>query len=324
MTTSILNIILAILVITAFFEALIAYDCQGQQMNITTFNLIEIGKCKLPADQITSTREKIQLLQIRDVEMVPLYQCKIYVIRLITYCGMNSHISVVANGLATYIHPVSRDMCLEMHHTRRLNSFYNKNIDNLVINGTTSATVTMAGRTTGDGHCVGGAYEDYKERWENVIVQATIEITSQNRLVPANVNENEIYLPGGIVCPYKGKTCIDTIFGYSFRDYVNNARCSENQYTVLYEGEATRLTPMNISLQNYDTIIYSVDQGDTVFAMPIARPTMICGQSSYETEHPKFFIVRPSENRLFYFKKTGVDVFNMDPTTYTNAKVVFV
>ncbi|XP_071055082.1 uncharacterized protein [Onthophagus taurus] len=51
---------------------------------------------------------------------------------------------------------------------------------------------------------------------------------------------------------------------------------------------------------------------------------MICGQTVYETDHPRFFIIKPSENGLFYFSKTKVNLFNMDPTTYVNTKIVFV
>lgn len=304
--------------------ALIAYDCQNKGLNITTFSLTDIGACKPPTNNIQTSQERIQLIQVNDIETVKVVQCKIKLARMITHCGMHSHSSSVADGFATYIYPVTRDKCFRMHQTQVLVDFFGKNIDGLVINGTTHATAVMAGWVTADARCQGAHYEDHKGSWADVVVQATLEITLQERYASAITNENKIILTDGMTCPYKERFCVDTMFGHSFWDHVDSNQCAETKYTILYEGLAKKLSPEKFNEKNSDAVIYSVDQGDMVFAMPIAGPTMICGQTAYETDHPKFFIIKPSETGIFYFKSKKLNLLNMDPTTYVNSKVVFV
>lgn len=43
---------------------------------------------------------------------------------------------------------------------------------------------------------------------------------------------------------------------------------------------------------------------------------------AYQTDHPRFFIVKPSESGMFYITKKRMDVFDMDPTSYTNTKII--
>lgn len=110
--------------------------------------------------------------------------------------------SAVRDGLSTYIYPVSREICLEMQKNKSF-KFFGKIIDHLILNGSTSASVIMAGNIESDHTCHGGYYEDHKGSWSNVLVQATVQIVLQDAYAPAKTDQNQIILPNGVVCPYK-------------------------------------------------------------------------------------------------------------------------
>ena len=57
----------------------------------------------------------MQLLQSTGFSNTKGIQCKVEIRRAISYRGMHSHISTVANGHSKYIQDVTRDQCNQMH-----------------------------------------------------------------------------------------------------------------------------------------------------------------------------------------------------------------
>ena len=103
------------LLFTKTTYAIIGFDCGSNNANITTLSLLEVGECDLPQRQVHVEKTYIQLLQITGFLNTIVIQYKVEMHRAITYCGMHSHISVVANGHRKYIQEISRDQCKQMH-----------------------------------------------------------------------------------------------------------------------------------------------------------------------------------------------------------------
>ena len=77
---------------------IIGFDCGSNQSNITTLSLLKVGECDLPRSQVNVKRTYMQLLQLTGFSNTKLIQCKVEIQPAISYCGMHSHISIVANG----------------------------------------------------------------------------------------------------------------------------------------------------------------------------------------------------------------------------------
>lgn len=90
---------------------LIAYDCNSDKSDISMISLREVAQCPEPKSAYQSEKVHIQVLQRKEVELQHVWSCLIEVTRLITYCGMHSHSSVVAGGLLNFIYRVGGEEC---------------------------------------------------------------------------------------------------------------------------------------------------------------------------------------------------------------------
>ena len=93
-------------------------------------------------------RTYIQLLQLTVFSNTRVIQCKVEVRRAIPYCGMHSHISIVANGHSEYIQDVTRDRCNQMHTIGTFLVTHSLQISKLKVIETLFYSVTLAGSVT--------------------------------------------------------------------------------------------------------------------------------------------------------------------------------
>ncbi|KYN00131.1 hypothetical protein ALC62_09092 [Cyphomyrmex costatus] len=311
--------IIIVLIFAPLTQGLIGYDCGGEGFNISTLSLLDVGNCDLEDVEPREEEVYIQLMQMSDYDKVPAIQCRIEVNRVIHYCGMHSHISVVHNGRREYFQEIGERACRRVHETGVL-QIGNAVMDLLKNNATNYRSATLAGTATVDGRCAGAQYTDGYGSWESVVVQATIKITLRTLELSVKRKLGHVIMPSGTFCKTSDKYCIDADGTETFWSPIVVDNCHFDNYDILYEGIATRLVPAN----NYTTpIVYTVTTQETTFALTKTIDMDVCGYKLSQTEHPKLFILQTQKGRTFK-TRTKVSVDNLDIFFYVNSKFVYV
>lgn len=315
--------IFIIFTLTAMFsvgEPLIAYDCANEYINISKISTVAVDKCDFTKNQPELVEENIQLLQLAEESTTHVYQCKYEVIRTIMHCGMASHASMVKNTIYTFIKELSREDCLNIHRHGSLKTASGKIVANIKSNDTTTFWDAVAGSVDGQPNCQGEYFTDGRNEWHNAIVQYTVTLRIRDFSTSVIASRNSILIEG-LRCDFSKEYCMDSIHGQTFWANNKDQACYEDKYDVLYEGKATKGKIINAATGENETV-YSVVQGDTLFALQIRGPAEICSTYGLKTEHPRLFIVQFVQGHKL-FKKKEVNTKNLDLFTYINSKFVY-
>ena len=319
-----LALILTVALVTPT-NGLVGYDCGGRGLNITSLSLLNIGDCQVNDFEPIKKEVYIQLLQLSEFDHVSAIQCKIEIDRTIFYCGMHSHISAVHNGRQQYIHELSADSCKKLHETGTLSLGLHGNISGLRANATNLRALTFAGTIKGDGTCSGTQYSDPFGTWDDVIVQASIKITTRKLELPVKHGNDEVILPSGARCRATAEECNDADGTMTYWSALPADNCHFSRYDVLYEGIAYQLSPKKTKEQTQrdSPTIYTVTTQDTTFALAQTTETNVCGYKILRTEHPKLCILETQPGRVFK-ARSKVRIDNLDIFTYVNSKFIYV
>src|SRR5580765_3410146 len=312
---------IAALVLIKTSYALIGFDCGGQHLNVTSISLLDVGECNLNYRKTNSSNIYVQLLQLSDYNHAEVIQCKIEISRAIYHCGMHSHVSVVHNGKADYIHETGYTQCLRILQDGTFSLGAGNVIHGLKFNRTSFHSLTLAGRISNDGSCKGTQYSDPYGTWDNVVVQATVKISAKTSHVSVQLNSGKIILKSGTVCRLSESFCLDSDDGYTYRKPVPISSCDFHKYDVLYEGPATKIT--EDAEDPSSPIIYSLTTQDITFALTKTKEQPLCGYTLFCTEHPKLFIFETKEGTAFV-NRGIIPVDNQDIFAYMNSKFVYV
>lgn len=303
----------------AFINGLTGYDCESAGLNITTLSLLDIEQCNVENIEPEQADVYVQLMQASDYGRTRAIQCRIEVDRAIYYCGMHSHISLVSNSRKQYIQELGSDACRRIHETGSV-TLASTIIDRIVGNSTNFRSVTLAGRVGVDGTCRGAEYTDGYGAWDNVVVQATARITLRDLEISIKRSSGEVILPSGTRCPVSDRTCQDSDGAETYWAALPEDSCHFDQYDILYEGNAVRLSPR---ANQTSTTVYTVTTGDTTFALTKTKEFNVCGYKLFRTEHPKLLILETQRGRTFKIRsKIAID--NLDIFAYVNSKFVYV
>lgn len=288
-------------------------------MNITTLSLLDIGECEVGNTNPKQEEVYIQLMQTSDYDQIPITQCKVEMDRMVSYCGMHSHISMVHNGRREFTIEVGEDACKKIHDTGVM-VLASAVLDNLKRNSTNYRSATIAGTLSMDGKCSGTQYSDAYGSWDSVVVQASIKVTLRTFEAPLKRSTGQVMLPSGTHCLLSTKGCLDSEGAESYWPVPLMDTCHFDQYDVLYEGLAARLTsPVNPQAP----IVYTVTTQETTFALTKTHETSVCGYKLMQTEHPKLFILETTRGKTFKARAKMV-VENLDIFSYVNSKFVYV
>jgi len=314
-----LQIILIVLTTRVVIGGLTGYDCKGEGLNITTLSLLDIGTCNLEDLEPDQTEAYIQLMQVSDFDKTSVIQCQVEIDRMVFYCGMHSHVSIVNNGRKQYTQEMGADACQRLHETgsMRLSSTI---IDRITGNSTNRRSVMLAGRVTGDGSCHGAQYSDGYGSWDNVIVQATVKVTLRTFEASIKRSTDEIILPSGNRCRRTARTCQDSDGAETYWTPGTTDSCHFDRYDILYEGIANKLSP---KANQTSSIIYTITTRDTTFALTKTDEFSLCGYRLFRTEHPKLIILETQRGRTFK-TRSQISVDNLDIFSYVNSKFVYV
>lgn len=303
-------------------QALVAYDCGTPQNNVSTFSLLDVGECKVPESKIEEFPVNIQLIQYVDFANIEVVQCKIEIIREIKNCGWFSHVTLAHEGLASYIHEVSHEACLEMHRKQELTFKNDVKLEKLVINGTTEHSVTLAGTIDGDS-CTGAAYKDPYGSWNKVVVSATIAVTLTQYTAAINWDRNEVILRSKTACEFTKRTCMDPEGGSTFWQFRYSDTCRRDRYGLVYEGPATLL--VNSEKPQTSERVYYFESKDISFALKITEERTVCGYVLKDTVHPRLVIHETQhENYRFLSDTNKIHVRQIDILTYMNSKFLYI
>lgn len=310
---------LLILVALPHVSALIGYDCGGDGLNITSLSLLDIGTCEMDTIEPIKKQIYVQLMQLADFDKVPAVQCRVEVDRAIYYCGMHSHISIVANGKKTYIQEIGGQACQRLHEAGTIN-IANAVLDRITRNATSYRSATLAGSVNSDGKCSGSQYTDSYGSWDSVVVQASIKITLITFEASVKRSLGHVMLPSGTQCPVGTGYCIDSEGSETYWTVIPTDTCHLDQYDILYEGLAVKLMP---HANQTTPTIYTVTTQDTTFALTKTAETNLCGYKISRTEHPKLFILETQKGKTFK-TRAKITVDNLDIFSYVNSKFVYV
>lgn len=273
-------IILLVLVYINTVNSLIEFDCGGQHLNITTISLLDVGECNLNINQPNTTDVYIQLLQLSEYNYAEVIQCKVEISRTIYHCGMHSHISVVRNGRADYVHETGYTQCLRLFQEGTISIGAEDRLHGIRANQTTSYSITLAGKINNDGSCKGVQYSDPYGTWDDVVVQGIAKVTIKSSYVPVQLNTGKIMLKSGTICTLKEGFCIDSENGYTYWKPVPTSSCDFHQYNVLYQGQAAKIQEED---HNGSPIIYSLTTQDITFALTKTKEQPLCGYTLFQT-----------------------------------------
>lgn len=146
-----------------------------------------------------------------------------------------------------------------------------------------------------------------------------MKFTLQNYLAPIKLATNQIILRSGHHCSASDGFCLDTEGGDTFWSTIPEDNCHFNNYDVLYEGLANKLS----SKDHPGSIIYTVTTQETTFALTKTTSFSLCGYTLQRTEHPKLFIMETGKDDKFKSQK-HVAVDNLDIFSYVNSKFIYV
>lgn len=309
-----------LLTIVGATRSLTGYDCTGPSLNVTTFSLLDVSECETPDLQPTSQELYVQLLQVSEYHPIKIIQCKVRIDRTIYHCGMYSHVSIVHNGRREYIHPLTQYLCEQAQVTGSLSLGPNSLITGLKRNSTHLHSLTISGSVGTDGTCKGSQYSDPYGTWDDVVVQASVEVTLKDYYAAASVKADQIHLQSGTICVYTAETCQDEGGAENFWETLPSDSCGFNEYDVLYEGLATKLTTKG---PIKGPVLYTVTSKDVTFALTKTDEFTLCGYTIIRTEHPKLLILETSPGRIFK-AKTKTPVENLDIFAYINSKFIYV
>lgn len=296
---------------------LVGYDCGDGIQTVTPISLLDIDECNIEEEHVQSTESDIAVLILNEYKQTDIIQCKVEIRRIISHCGMSSHNSIVKDGLSEYMYPMTRKQCETAHkeHFVKIGKF---KVDGLSVNNVTTKSIKFAGTIENNGYCDGVYYSDLFGSWDNVIVTGTVKVTLTKESVTTKVGSNKIILPSDTECKLSEGNCIDYAGGYTYWDALPKTDCDINTYSILYSGKANRLVSKK-------EIIYSVDVGDTRFALDIVGEMTSCDKRVLKTGHPKLFIMEYEDYESLYAE--GVADISHDPSEifrYTDVKFMYV
>ena len=119
-----------------------------------------MGTCETNASKPAVTTTTMQLVQLADSYPVEVLQCKVVVIRKITYCGMHSHASEVRHGQGNYIQLIGKGACKEMHRFGTFRAQSDIIFQGLTTGQSHSRYAALAGYVNHEGLCHAAAYSD--------------------------------------------------------------------------------------------------------------------------------------------------------------------
>lgn len=305
-------------------SGIIAYDCQHNDINITSISMHYMTPCQQIKPEIKTIPQFIQVIQSKKDDLLHVRQCKIIITREIYHCGMHSHISIHANGYKKFMPEITNSKC-EMYQTYGVVPIYDQiRISDIKNNSTGSGRQVIAGVMDGSS-CYGSTFSSDGNTWTNVIVYYYYEITFSDYYSSYKRNSMSVTLRSGLTCNYNEGSCYDAIDGFNMWGYPLKQSCSYDEYFVLYEGVVNKTIAESIVTSNIRTFVphlYTFLSENIVFSITSNAYTDICTYKAMITDHPDIYIVEMNQDaHIKPFNNRDVNIKDMSIFTYFNSKM---
>lgn len=297
---------------------LVAYDCTKEGSNYTAISIRDIQPCAEADSEFETAEIGIRVIQRNDIRLVKVETCLVEITRLISYCGMHSHSSIVEGGLSNFVHQLGSSECTDLHRYKSV-KMYGQVIGNVNMNGTTTASLTLLGSVDVTGSCDGATYHEAGRTWKNVVITAAVKIVTRDYLARVKLEENEISLIGGVTCPFLKGYCFDTTLGETVWQDDPTSSC-DKYLSLVYRGRASK-----VEQKSSKELYVVIDKGDRIFALSLVKKTWICNQEVWQTEHPRLLVIDENEGqRVFIQPQLELLPENTDLVSYVNSKFLYV
>lgn len=296
-------------------DSFIAYDCEDRSANVSVVSLRDVAACPADETEYSGKRTEVQIIQRNDIKLQRVKTCLIEVTRIVAHCGMHSHNLLVAGGLSEFVYPLGAEECRELHRHRSTTIFRHM-VHQLLMNGTTAVSLTLAGVMNPDGSCEPGTYTEGDKTWSKVIVTASIQIHAQDYYAKVKMDSNELVLNNCVTYSYLVGYCLDSMNEETFWDIQPHLACDQG-ISLLYEGMADVITDKKLSK------FAVVEHGDKVFALALTKTTTVCDREIWQTEHPKLLVV-DTENQGKLTPRMELIAENTDLNAYVNSKLLYI
>ena len=96
--------------------SIIAFDCQHRGAVVATIDAYKVQECVKENSADLMLQEKtVQLIQEENFINIKVWHCRIKQLTLVSSCGLNSHASLVKDGLQNNFLEIPRAKCLQIH-----------------------------------------------------------------------------------------------------------------------------------------------------------------------------------------------------------------
>ena len=298
--------------------SIIAFDCQHRGAVVATIDAYKVQECVKENSADLMLQEKtVQLIQEENFINIKVWHCRIKQLTLVSSCGLNSHASLVKDGLQNNFLEIPRAKCLQIH---REGFFSHKGtiIEGLKPNSTVSRSFTAHGVLESDGTCYGTSFSTEMASYTNAVMQISLEISLKDSFALFDTNEDEILFNAGTVCKASDNSCWIPQLGLSFWDISKVADCHSKN--VIYQGQATMSSRSNdIEIGN----IISVKSEEALFAVKLKARAHLCFQTAFATDHSSLFIIFKNPDFGFFFKNQNRVPLaqNVNLPLYFNSKI---
>nr|QRW42749.1 MAG: glycoprotein [Gordis virus] len=301
-------------------EALIAFDCHGSKLNMTSISLVTTPECIATKKNITIEEIRIALSQTSIQYETTYMRCNVETLNLIGRCGKSID-TFADKSLFSEIISVTRDECSNMVRTKTYRaSTSNGKVDFKLTGGLTKESYTTRGSFS-DGSCNPGT--DLTRNgitYTRPIVNTEYSITTSSGTALVDVESDTIKFPGGAVCRYSDENCFSADLGYLFWDKPRPKCNDQKEKSLIYSGIANLVTVVDETTQKFVQVTHD---GYDFQILLSERTEYICGYRSYHTEHPNLYVTILNIDNPFLDLERRVTPLDVNLLNYVNSKIVY-
>ncbi|QBK47214.1 putative glycoprotein 2 [Anopheles marajoara virus] len=296
---------------------LVAFDCNQQQINMTSISLVTTPSCSNDDRNVTVTRERVTITQTTLFRTVKYHRCMVTTLNSVFRCGKmidTSH----RGSIFSEILKVTEEECLDIINKGKYRYSSGTNALDITVDQQVTKLSFVSRGYIKDGSCEPGTpFSRDGIFYDRPVVNTEITIRYQTGEALVDLEENLIRVEGK-GCNLQQEKCFDVDLGYVFWKTPKPDCSGSEPKSAIYEGIAEVVT------EEYgDRYIQVTHSGYDFQILVKNETTYLCGLLTWYTEHPRLFVTflnqgQPSLNLKYPVQSKDVSMLN-----YINSKIVY-